>query len=110
MLLQTMRFVSFSLILALSGCAGVARPDIDIVIVNAPGKRAKGYNMKDDYDNDGVLKPGAVPKYYPAEKIEDLNKWYCINSKDGPVQAGARMSAYLKKVREEIKNGCKPPN
>lgn len=46
-------------------------------IVNAPNKHVKGYDLAHDYYDDGTLKPTASPTFFPAEKIEDLNKWAC---------------------------------
>lgn len=108
-----MRSIIFSFLL-LSGCAAIQRPPVDFLIVNAPKKYARGYNFKTDYNDNGDRLPNAVPKIYPAEKIEDLNKWFCVNMRDDkgvqqPADALKLMTAYIKKLREEYERGCKPP-
>lgn len=108
-----MRWIIFSL-LFLPGCAAIERPNVDLLVVNAPKKYARGYNFKTDYNDSGDRLPDAKPKFYPAEKVEDLNKWFCVNMRDEkgeqqPADALKLMTAYIKKLREEYERGCKPP-
>lgn len=110
----TVRWIISSLVLAFSGCATIPKPDVDLIIVNAPKHYVRGYNLQ-DYLDDGTRKPDAKPVIYPVEKIEDMNKWTCINVKDDkgnpmPEEALARMTAYIKKLREAYDRGCKPPS
>lgn len=99
---------------SLAGC-GVPRPDADLCIVNAPNLNRKCYNLKRDYDDDGSLKPGAVPTYRANATVQDLNKALLI---DSPFDAEhpnpthfedgiARMKAWVKELRE-ASQGAKP--
>lgn len=100
-----MGFLSFNLILTamvvttLTSC-GITRPNIQIGNVNAPKKQFRSYNMRDDYDDEGNRKPGAKPKIYSLHDLDDMNKWMCITSDEGPEEAQARLLAYLRKLRD----------
>lgn len=63
----------------LSSCAP-QRPDSEICVVNAPAMHMKCYNLKDDYDDEGNLKPDASPLYRPTVRVEDLNKYIVMDS------------------------------
>lgn len=94
--------------IALVGCA-MGRPDVEVCIVNAPNSVRKCYNLRDDYDDQGRLKPGARPKYHPNVVIGDLNKALLVDSphdaqnpnpnhfEDG----AARLKAWIQRMREE---------
>ena len=107
MLKRSIRLVTT--LLVVSSCASIQRPNVDVGIVNAPGKRVKYYNLERDYDADGKLKPGAVPTYRPFAKLEDLNKRLCLDSDAGPEEAIARFKAYVRNLREAYERDCKPP-
>ena len=92
--------VSSSFLLA--SCAKIARPDIDLCLVNAPGKKLTCYNFKNDFNDSGQIKPGVQPHFKPAPDLEALNK-HVIQSPDDFV----KMKAYVKKLREEYEQGCK---
>lgn len=107
-----MRLIPLLVVFSLSGCAAISRPAVDVGIVNAPAKHVKAYNLKNDYDADGHIIPGHAPTFYPAEKIEDLNKWLCVSMRDDkgvaqPEQAQALLKSYIKLLREEFEKGCK---
>ncbi len=92
-MLRMLLFVSFSLLV---GC-GIPRPDTTLYIVNAPGKVLRGYNLKNDYDDSGTLKPGAKPTLKNAETIDDVNKYACTDP-----QGFANLKAYVATVRDEL--------
>jgi hypothetical protein len=81
---------------SLAAC-GVPRPDTDLCVVNAEAKHRKCYNLSRDYDDDGLLIPGAVPSFRPAVSVDDLNKNICTDP-DG----WANLKAYIKKLRETM--------
>lgn len=88
----------------LAGCATIAKPDAYLSVVNAPGKKLTGYNLKTDFNDDGNIKPGAKPRFLPAPDIESINKYVCSSPEDF-----VKIKAYIKKLREEYERGCKPP-
>jgi hypothetical protein len=90
--------------LSLASCAQIKRPDADICVLNAPGAKLTCYNLKDDYDDDGNIKPGAKPHFLPAPTLESINKSIVMS----PAHFSL-LKAYVKKLREEYENGCKPP-
>lgn len=109
MRLPMMRWITFSAFFALSGCATIQKPDIELEIVNAGMKQAKGYNLQKDYDDAGNIKAGAVPTVRPAASVADLDKRLCIDSSAGPEEAIARLKTYIKLLRENYANNCKQP-
>lgn len=101
MRLQTTLFVSFSLLL--SACA-VKRPDIEVCVVNGPGEIRKCYNLRDQYDDQGNLKPGAKPIYRENHTVMDLNKAFLVDSKTGFEDGLAGLKAWI----QELKAECQP--
>lgn len=95
-------WVNFSLLLV--GCAKISRPDMDLSVVNAPGKKLTSYNFKNDFGDDGQIKPGAKPHFKPIATIDDLNKYVAISPDDF-----GKLKAYVKLLREEYERGCKNP-
>ncbi len=105
------RLLTLLLIAGSFSACGIDPPDADLCIVNAPNKNRKCYNLKNDYLEDGTLKPDAVAVYRPNATVEDLNKSlvldspYTVNNpnpthfEDGI----ARVKAYVKKLREASK-------
>jgi hypothetical protein len=91
-----------STVFSLWACAD--RPDVDLCIINAPNKNRKCFNLAKDYQDDGSLKPGAMPVYRATSTIEDLNKSLVLDSSTGPEDAIARMKAWVRKLQEE----CRP--
>ena len=100
--------LSLSLLMAFSlfACASIQRPDIDLMIINAPGNKRCGYNFERDYGDDGRLKSGAKMFCRPNKLVSDLNKGLYIDSKDGPEEGIARLKAYIKTLREEGEKHC----
>lgn len=97
----TAPLVAFSL---LAGCAGIPRPNTDLCIVNAPNKNRKCHNMATDYDDKGNLIPGKPAIYRANERIEDLNKFLCVDSPTGTVDGQTELKAYLAKLRNRLAN------
>lgn len=97
---MTTLFVTFSFLLVLSAC-GIDRPDTNLYVVNSPGGYARGYNLKNDYDSNGQLKPGAKPTFVPAKQVQDLNKFICTDP-----SGFANLKAYIQKMRDAYQN-CK---
>lgn len=103
--MQLRTLLSIYSILLVSGCAaGPARPDTNLyqIIVSSEGNEAFGYNMLRDYDNDGVLRPGAQPTVIPLGDIKDLKGWYCTDEK-----GFKRLKVYLGNVRNYAKEHCR---
>lgn len=94
-------------VFSLFSCASIKRPDIDVCIVNAPGKKINCYNLEKDYQDDGQLKPGAKFHTRVAASIQDLNKHLVFTSDTGPENAIAKLKAYIKNLREAYENECK---
>ena len=70
---------SIGLLIGISGCAGVPRPNTMAYGVNGAAKQLEGYNIRDDYDENGVRKPGAVLKIKPLPHgLLDLNGAVCF--------------------------------
>lgn len=99
--------------LALPGCASIAKPKIEVCELIAAedtvNPRLGCYHFK-DFKDDGNIKPGIKPHFYAIPNLKALNKYFTVTSEAGPVAALARLKAYVKKLREEADNGCKPPN
>lgn len=93
------RSIIFSLFFV--GCMGVQRPDTNIYVVNAPAKHLKGYNMRSDYDANGVLLPNAVPIILPISTIDDVNKYNCTDP-DG----FANLKIYIEQLRDYYSKNC----
>lgn len=101
-----MRHVLLLMAFSLVGCATVQRPNIEAMIVNAPGKKRCGYNLLNDYDDDGRIKPGAKMICRPNASVKDLNKAFLIDSEEGFTAAIAKLKAYIKNLREEAERKC----
>lgn len=91
-------------LLVLQSCAKIARPDADWCVTNVPGRKQTCYNIKNDYNDSGQLKPGAQPHYKPMPDLESINK-HVIMDPDSFV----KLKAYVKLLREEYDRGCKNP-
>lgn len=88
--------------LLLFSCAKITRPDMDLCVINAPGKKLTCYNFKNDFGDDGQILPSAKPHFKPAPTIESVNKHVAIDP-DG----FGKLKAYVKLLREEYEKGCK---
>lgn len=106
-MLKLTRLLILLLTVSSIGC-GVPRPNSDVCTVNAEHKNRKCYNLRDDYDEEGHLKPDATPEYRPNATIEELNKATLIDSPYSEQEPNphhfenglARLKAYIKKLRE----------
>lgn len=98
---------------SLSGCATIRRPEIQVCQVIAAedtvNPRLGCYAFK-DFGDDGNVKPGTKPIFHPLQDLRSLNKYMTFYSDAGPTDAIAKLKAYIKKLREEYDNGCKPKN
>lgn len=91
-----MRLITLLMISNFLACA-IPRPDTELCVVNAPGLTRKCFNLRDDYDDNGKLKPDASPLYLDTVTVQDLNKNVCTDP-DGL----ANLKAYIKELREEL--------
>lgn len=94
---------------SLSGCAAIRAPNTDLCIVNAaadvqPAPKRKCYNMAKDYDDQGRLKPGAVPVYRENRSVQDLNKFLVVDSPTGTEDGQAELKAWVQKLRKHYEN------
>ena len=97
----------FSLLL-LSGCGAIERPNTDLCIINAQAHHRVCYNIRDDYTDEGKLKPDAKPKIRINLSIEDLDKALIVDSpydEENPnpthFEDGlARLKTWIKELRE----------
>ncbi len=89
----------------LFSCAQIKRPDADLCLINYPGKKLTCYNLARDYGEDGNIKPGVQPHFKPAPDLESVNKHVIMSPQDF-----GKFKAYVKKLREEYENSCKPPH
>jgi hypothetical protein len=90
----------------LVACAGVQLPNTDVCIVNAPNSNRKCYNLSRDYDQNGELKPSAVPQYRANAQIEDLNKATLLDSPTGFEDGLAALKTYIQELKKENQS-CK---
>lgn len=98
-----------TLSLVFSACSAIPKPAIDGCIINAPNENRKCYNFATDFNDDGSLKAGAVPKYHVNATVNDLNKAFILDSDydDSNVppnhyeDALAALKAYIKQLRTE---------
>lgn len=89
------------LCLAFIGCTKVERPNADECVINAPGSKITCYNMKNDYDEHGNLKPGVEPHFKSMLTTYDVNKYITMSPEDF-----AELKAYVAKLRDEYERGC----
>lgn len=93
--------ISFGLV----GCATIPRPDSDLggVVVNSDGATGKfrSYNLKTDYDDNGVRRPSAKPKEKPINSLRDLIGYTCTDAK-----GLKNIKTWLSDMRDEIQKRC----
>ena len=90
----------YLLFLSIAAC-NPPRPDTNICIVNAPNGNMKCYNLKEDYTDEGNLKPDASPSYTPLLSVLDINKYACTDP-DGL----SNLKVYIRELRTEYDAGC----
>ncbi len=96
-----MLLVAFSL----SACA-IQRPNSDVCIINAPSGWRKCYNLRTDYDDNGILKKDAKPTYRLNPDITYLNKALVIDSSSGFEDGIAFLKTYINQLRDRYEQ-CK---
>jgi len=84
--------------LLLAACS-ISRPDSDLGIVDAPRSQFLYYNLKEDYDDSGQLKPGAEMKVRMLESLQSVDRYTCLDP-----DSAANLKAYVQKVRERFKD------
>ncbi len=91
------------------GCAQLPgipeRPDsvvYQVIVTEEEGSELFGYNVRDDYDFDGEILPGAVPKVIPLTGLKQLRGWYCTD-KTGMKRAKVYRGSMTKWVKEHYK-------
>lgn len=103
-----LRLMTSFLIFSIVGCSSVQRPDSLVWGVNAPAMWLEGYNIHTDYDDSGVLKPGAVKKFHPFTSVKELNAAIIIlppgHVKDDEGTAGIKR--WLGEMRSWVKEHC----
>lgn len=99
--------ISLWMVFSLTSCA-VARPDIDLCIVNAPNGVRKCYNYQRDYNDDGSLKSSAKAFYRKNATVSDLNKAFVVDSPSGFEDGLASLKAYIRELRDHYQN-CQNP-
>ncbi len=97
----------------LAGC-GLKRPAIRLEIVNADAHKRCGYNLHDDYDDNGNIIAGHAAKCFPTPDLKALDKSLVIDSDDPSTSPShyqdslALLKGYLKNLREAYDKNCKP--
>ena len=111
--MQATTLLMASSLLAAS-CSSVPRPNADFCTVNAPALHQACYNLRDDYNGDGHLKPGVQPHFKPCP----TDKWPCLDpathyvdeaamladlnkSTDFDVNSWAAVKAWINELRDE---------
>jgi hypothetical protein len=88
-------------LMLLSGCATVKRPDALICGVNAKGMKLRCYNIKLDFNDDGTRKPGAIPSDIKIKSVHDLNGGIYFSPGDFE-----KLKVWLSDMREYAKEHC----
>jgi hypothetical protein len=96
-----MRLMILCLTFSLSACASIKRPDTTLYGVNAKAKKVRGYNLLEDYDNTGTLKPGVKPREKSLLGIGDLNAWICTDPK-----GFENLKTYVEEIRKAYEQNC----
>lgn len=106
-----MKLLSVFSLLALSACMSVERPDAYAWGVNGPKQRLEGFNIKHDYDSNGVRLPGAQMTVKPlANGLNSLNGAICFlppKANSQPYDEGIKgMKVWLGDLRDWAKEHC----
>lgn len=72
-----MRLMILFLTFSLCSCIQVQRPNSYVWGINGVSKTRRGYNVRTDYDDSGIRKPGATP-VTQATSLTDLNGALCF--------------------------------
>lgn len=89
-------------ICSLVGCAGVQRPDANICGINAVSSNLRCYNIRKDYNNDGILDANAKPVIVPLSGLNDLNAGAYLSPLDLE-----KVKVWLGDLRTWAKDHCK---
>lgn len=92
----------YLLVLGMTACAQVQRPDAWVCGVNARGMKLRCYNIKADYSDEGTLKPDAKPTEFALKSLNDLNAWVCMD----PLSL-EKFKVYMGDLRDYAKENCR---
>lgn len=84
------------------GCAGVKRPDAYFYGVNGTGGYLKGYNLRTDYNDDGVRKSGAQAKIIRIDSLKQLNGYTCTDP-----TGLERTKVFISDLKSAYERNCK---
>lgn len=99
---STSRLGIIILILGINGCANVQRPNSWLCGVNGVAGKLRCYNLRDDYTNEGTLKPDVKPLEHPLKSIKELNGWVCMDP-----NSLEKMKVYMGDLRDYAREHCK---
>lgn len=115
-MLSTTNSVIFKLLLAAAcflleaGCASVERPYSYVWGINGSASQREGYNIKTDYDSEGVRLPNAKSVLRPLGSLRELNGAVCFlpaKANDPLKDEGIRgLKAWLGNLRDWSKEHC----
>ena len=94
-----MSFVGFSL---LTACSSIERPDAYLCGVNAKSMQLRCYNLKSDFDRNGVLKDSAQPMIKPIKSVIDLNAGVYVTPSDFE-----KIKVYVREMKAYYDKNCK---
>lgn len=94
---------AFSVLLALeimlgSACGEPPRPNADGCIANVPALHLKCYNIHDDYDDNGQLKPDVKPHFVEFKSRDEMLDFLNKSTVFQP-DAWALVKAWIRKLR-----------
>ena len=96
--LQKTLLVAFSLLMV--GC-GIDRPDTNICVLSAPGFKGYCYNLKNDYDDRGNIKPQARLREIEVKDLSAINKALFVDPNTPPNNQGlTNLKAYIGALRK----------
>lgn len=101
-MLQKLKLIALlTMSLSISSCSSVQRPDAYICGINAPGLKLRCYNIKSDFDENGVMHPNAQPKTVHIEGLSSLNGGVYFSPGDLE-----KLKVWLGDLRNWSKNHC----
>lgn len=93
--------------LALMACHTVERPNSMVYGVNGAAARLEGYNIKSDYDENGIRKPEAELKLRALpEGLRSMNGAICFLPPNGEDEGTAGVKRWLAELRLWGKDHC----
>jgi hypothetical protein len=82
----------------------ISRPDADVCGINFSSDKPAHllcFNMKDDFNDDGVLHAGVKPHIKPIKNAAQLNAGKYVSKEDWP-----KIQVWLQDLRDYSKNNC----